>query len=118
MQEEFAVGRVLSRGFGIWFKNLPSFLLITAVAFIPVVAFNFYAHSGEITVERIAIMGGLSALLAAGLGLIVTGAVLYGVIKQLRGEHAGIGECVAVGLKRMFPILGVGIVSFLPVVAA
>jgi hypothetical protein len=113
---EFQAGSALGRGFGIWVKNLPAFLLMTTLVYTPVIIYTAVVLNGPLTVEGLTTMETASALLTAALNLVVTAAVLFGVLQQLRGQHAGIGECVAVGLKRLFPVLGVGIVSILPLI--
>ena len=113
---EFQAGSALGRGFGIWLKNLPAFLVMTTLVYTPVIIYTAVVLNGPLTLERLATMETASTLLTAGLNLVVTAAVLYGVIQQLRGGHAGIGECVGAGLKRLFPVLGVGIVSLLPLI--
>jgi hypothetical protein len=42
---------------------------------------------------------------------VVTGALIYGVLKQLRGEPADMGDCLRVGFGRLLPILGVGFLA-------
>ena len=111
---EFQAGSALGRGFGIWLKNLPAFLVMTTLVYTPVIIYTAVVLNGPLTLERLATMEMVSALLTTILNLLVTAAVLYGVIQQLRGEHAGIGQCVGAGLKRLFPVLGVGLVSILP----
>jgi uncharacterized membrane protein len=39
--------------------------------------------------------------------------VMYGVIEQLRGQHASMGACISMGLKRLLPVLGVGLLMAL-----
>ena len=35
----------------------------------------------------------------------------YGVFQYLRGKKAAMGNCLSVGLSRMFPVIGVAILS-------
>jgi hypothetical protein len=53
----------------------------------------------------------LGAFLPAVLNNIVTGAVAYGVVQQLRGKRAGFGDCLSRGFTNLFRILGTGLLA-------
>src|SRR5688500_531654 len=103
VQGEFGAGSSLGRGFGIWAKNLPSFLILAAIAYAPQLIYAATLDPMELVEPKIS-----HRFLELGLGLIgqfvATAAILYGVIQQLRGQHAGIGESLSVGLKRLLPV--------------
>jgi hypothetical protein len=44
-------------------------------------------------------------ILGVVLGPLATGAITYGVFQQLRGQRASFGQCLAIGFRRMFPVL-------------
>jgi hypothetical protein len=123
MQEEFQAGRALGRGFGIWIKNLPSFLILAFLIYLPALLYTGWAMSklgatfdmGD--VETIEHWGWAMRFGGIVLDTVATAAILYGVIQQLRGSHAGIGESIGIGIKRMLPVLGVSIVAGLAIVA-
>ena len=122
MQGEFQAGAALGRGFGIWIKNLPSFLLLSFIVYIPLIAYTAVVMSGLSTdswdmkdLESITRWGWIAGLGGLLLGYVASGPILYGVIQQLRGNHAGVGESIAVGLKRMFPVLGVAVLCMLAI---
>jgi hypothetical protein len=106
---EFRVGDALSKGFSIWFRNLPSFLFLSILIYSPIIVYTAVILNAEITEASINRWGWVVTLGEIPLDLILTGGVLYGTIQQLRGQHAGIGESIGVGLKRLLPVLGVGI---------
>lgn len=108
---DFRVGDALGKGFSIWIRNLPSFLILAVVAYSPVLAYTGYVLSGGLDGESFTTWGWVVQLMSFPIDLLVTAAVLYGTIQQLRGQHAGIGASVAVGIKRLLPVLGVGILS-------
>lgn len=114
---EFRVGEALGRGFAIWFKNLPSFLVLAILVYSPIIVYTALVTSGAVLddAEKLETYNAVTVLMQFALNLIVTAAVLYGTIQQLSGRHAGIGESIGVGLKRLFPVLGVGILSGLAV---
>jgi hypothetical protein len=116
VQGEFAAGAALGRSVGIWIKNLPSFLILAVIGYAPalIYAATRDPHSLiEPTMSGRFIDLGLSYV---GQSLATAG-ILYGVIQQLRGQHAGIGESLGVGLKRLLPVIGVGIVVGLATMA-
>lgn len=117
VQGEFAAGAALGRGFGIWVKNLPSFLILSLICYSPLLIYTAMALSGELSLESITKWGYVSLAIGLPAQFVATAAILYGVIQQLRGQHAGIGPSLGMGLKRLFPVLGVGIVVGLAVIA-
>lgn len=117
MQGEFSAGSALGRGFGIWIKNLPSFLILSIICYSPLLAYTAVSFSGTLTLDSITTWTWIALALGLIIQNVAAAAILYGVIQQLRGQHAGIGESLGVGLKRLFPVLGVGIVVGLAVLA-
>lgn len=110
---EFRVGDAMAKGFAIWFKNLPAFTVLAVLVYSPIILYTGVTLAGDLDVAAIwrwwyvQICGGFL------LDLVVTAAVLYGTIEQLRGRRAGIGESIGVGIKRLLPVLGVGLLSLL-----
>ncbi len=110
----FSVGDVLGRSFGIWLKNLIPFTIVQLIVYSPILIYSYMVMSGDnmsmddiTTWGVVSICGGIMAFFVA------SGAMTYGVFQQLRGRQAGLGPCIVVGLKRMFPILGVFILIVL-----
>jgi len=116
VQGEFSVGSALGRGIGIWIKNLPSFLILAVIGYAPALIFAVTRDPKDLIEPT---MGGrLLDLALTTIGQSVASAgILYGVIQQLRGQHAGIGESLGVGIKRLLPVIGVGIVVGLATIA-
>jgi len=112
------VGQALGKSFAIWFKNLPAFLLLSTVAYSPNIIYTAVVTSGSLSLADLgewSVYSIVSTLVGFLLLLTACAAILYGVIQQLRGHRAGIGESLGVGLKRLLPALGVGILCFLAV---
>lgn len=106
---EFRLGSVIGRGFGVFAKNLVPFTLLSLVVYLPLIFYTVTVVSGEPDLEalsRYGLIGGVGGVI---LGLIVTAALMYGTFQQLRGTPASIGVCFSRGLARLFPVLGVGI---------
>lgn len=112
-----SVGSVLGRSFTIFFQNLLPFTLLTTLALSPMVVYVIIFIQGRITQSGLETYAMVTLVGTTLLSLIATGAIAYGVFEQLRGRHAPIGRCISVGLSRMFPILGVGILVSLSVLA-
>jgi hypothetical protein len=109
---EFRIGRVLSKGFTILFRNIVPFGLIALLAMSPPLLYALAVdpwillgddvHPGTELVIRI-VEGLLGSFLAA--------AVVYGTAQDLRGRRAGTGACIGRGLAVMLQVLGVAFVA-------
>jgi len=114
--EEFGIGNVLGRGFSIFFRNLPAFLVISAITYVPLLAYGltwspYDANTlGELQsgLLKYALISFVGAMLLQNLAV---SAITFGVVEEMRGRHAGIGRCLAVGLRRMLPALGVTLLA-------
>jgi hypothetical protein len=111
MENRFTIGAVLGTGFKIWFKNLPAFLLITLVVYIPLIIWGLQIAHGEMSYARLHQFDQYSGLAVMLLNIFAAAAITYGVVMELQGQHAGIGACFATGLARFFPVLGVALLS-------
>jgi hypothetical protein len=88
----FRLGTVLGTGFRIWLRNAPSFLLITAILLSPFLIWAVFT-------------------ILASTGLV------YGVVKELSGEHAPFLRCFGAGLARFVPALGAALAATIAVIA-
>lgn len=115
----FTVGSVLGKGFGLFFKNLIPILIMGAIIYAPLFLYALLSKSpyeAESLDELNSIALRLGLVIAGGgllLGMIMTSAVTYSVVEELNGRHAPIGKSLSVGLARMLPTLGIGIVVVL-----
>jgi len=112
------VGDVLGRSFSIWLRNFIPFTLLAGLVFVPAILYAWFGmpvdslDDPEQFVEEIngIIVYSISLFLLANLlGLIATGALVYGVVQQLSGKTAPMLDCLRVSLTRILPVLGVGI---------
>lgn len=121
MIKEFRIGDVLGSAFSILFRNIVPFCLITGLILLPQIAYSLYVAFGIQTMSVAKMLETLRwyALITIVLSLLLTpvatGAVTFGVFQQLRGKHASVGECLSVGISRMFPVIGVAILAGLMV---
>jgi hypothetical protein len=117
MNESFSVGNVLGRGFGIYFRNFIPFTLLAAVIYLPIILWTYVVFSNDnLSLEAISHWQKIEPILKLLLSSLLTATLTFGVVKELQGERASIGACVATGFKRMLPALGVGIVTGLAIV--
>ncbi len=107
----FNAATVLSRSFSIWLKNLIPFTILTLVVYSPLIIYTSLLLTGDLTTDKIDTWSQVERPLGFVLNLIATAALTYGTFQQLRGRPAGISESIGVGLKRMFPVLAVGILA-------
>ncbi len=110
----FTVGTVLSRGFSVWVSNLPLFLGISLVCYLPLL---LVARWTENPAGAPAGMLGavlLSVFVQSVITTIVSGAVIRGVFEQLRGSRATFADSVRVAVGSFWRMiatsLGAGII--------
>jgi hypothetical protein len=111
--QKLDVGATLSKSISIFFRGLPTLLGIA----IPVYAPYLYlqaVHPGELDeFTGLRQDNPYAFVLSLFLGPFVTAAATYEVLQRLRGATAGVGECLLVGLRRLFPVLAVSVLSWL-----
>ncbi len=126
----FSVGDVLTRSFSILGRNFLPFCLLIGIIQLPVILLTAYfavaavdfteksqgIYSDDYTgsmdaLLRFGSVGGLVLVAALLLQPLSTASVTYGVLQQLRGRPASLGDCVRVGMSRMLAVLGVAIVA-------
>jgi hypothetical protein len=113
---EFSVGSALGTSFRVWFRNFLPFTLLNALIHLPFLAWAATILRGAPSMEkahelqRFAMIAGLSGLL---LQMFLVSTVTYGVVMELRGQHAGMGANLRVGVSRLFPALGVTLLMIL-----
>lgn len=112
MQKYFSVGYVLKTTFSVWLKNLVAFLLISFIVCIPMLVWvGFFLTKDGIYDKDLDTYRTVTSLITWVLTPVATGAITYGVIQQLRGQSAGVVECLARGLGRLGPVLLVGLAA-------
>lgn len=117
MNENFGVGAVLGTGFRVYARNIIPFTLITALVYLPMIIWTYVTFSDDhLSLAQIQHWQYAEPLVKLVLGSFVSATLTYGVVKELQGERATIGACIATGFKRMLPALGVGIATGLAVV--
>jgi hypothetical protein len=114
--QSFRVGKVLGTGCAVWGRNLVPFLLITALFYAPPWIWAATVVHGEHTLETVRSASKalvLATYLTIPLNVFVAATLTYGVVMELNGRRASIAACIATGLKRFLPALGVGVLTWL-----
>jgi hypothetical protein len=110
----FETGRVLGETFSTYFSNFLPFVLLTALASLPMFLLGAYISSIQHSEKAWA---GLVLLAWFPLQLVVSqlaaGGITYGVYQQMRGMSPSVLDCLKVGLSRLLPVLVIAVLSFL-----
>jgi MFS family permease len=112
-QGDFRVGRVLNRTTSVLSRNFLPFFVVTAVAQLPTILLpEFWTATpfgSDQAAVHSAILLGLGLLLMMVLSVLSQAVVLYGAFQDMRGRPVRLAESLQVGLRRFFPIIGLGI---------
>lgn len=101
---EFSVGSVFSRTFSALMQNPVLFFGLAILAAIPGLLLEISADESS---------GGRNGMgiLNTFFGIILQGAIAFGVYRLYKGEKAGVGEALGRGLARFLPLLGIAIIE-------
>ena len=119
---EFRAGAAVARTFSVFVRNFVPFALIALVLTSPTYLYTLLTLSFDGDGSEEISMVDLGQVVVTIIGLLlyflVTAALVYGTLKDLRGGKAGFGECFSQGLGRMFPVLGVAVVTYIAIFLA
>lgn len=120
---EFRVGHVLSRTFQVLSRNLLPFCVVTAIAYLPSLAFlavrqGTVVQPGTVQPGRAFLLVGLGVVLGIVLNALSEAIVLFGAFEDMRGRPVNLMASAQVGLRRLFPVVGVAILIGLCVTIA
>ena len=110
MAGTFRLADVFSKAVAVWSHRFVPFFILTVMASIPNYLVSFVIQS---PVEGAGVAA-FAAGAALGLAFMVTqslanGAVIYGVVQQLRGRTFSVADSIQIALRRFLPMLGVAI---------
>ena len=116
--QEFRVGHVLSRSFSTLFRNILPFgllaLVISAPPYVYNIVFGGIDSLDPMNAAAVNPIGDIIVTISQFLlAYLLTAALVYGTIQDLRGREVNVGECFGKGISMIFPVLGVAIVSLL-----
>lgn len=104
-----ALGTV-RRSVDVWLRNLVPALVLGGLFFAPVIIYTAVlvrdvGAAGGMSQDQIEGWLVVSALLAVGADQLLAAPIVFGVVQELNGTHAGVGACVVQGVRRFFPVL-------------
>lgn len=100
------VGQVFGRAFAVLFGDFVRFYVLTAVMWLPYLAFLMMVRN-PVGINRVSGLGiGLGAVCWLALNVIAQAVVLYGAIQKMRGQDFALVESLQRGLVRFFPLFG------------
>ena len=117
LERTFTAGRVIGRAFSVWARNLPTLLLLGLIVNAPLIVWAGLALKPGQGPE-FSVTTALMAPVALLLTFVLTGAVTFTVLQQLKGQRASVGAAVAVGLRRALPVIWLAIVAGLATAGA
>jgi uncharacterized membrane protein len=115
--ETFRLANVFSKSAAIYGRHFVPFVILTVIASIPnyiVVLVVGQPTPGNVDSKQFATIMGVS-LLATVTRSLAAGAVIYGVIQELRGRSFSIGHSLQIALRRILPIIGITICVMLAI---
>jgi hypothetical protein len=112
------VGRLLGRSALVWLRNLVPFTIVSLACGSPIVLFRLATTKPGVGVVEGSLVDLAMSLAEWGFTMLASGAMAYGVVASLRGQPAGLGECLTRGFRRLPTILGTGLFILLYVVGA
>jgi hypothetical protein len=112
------IGRVISETFAVLGRNFSTFAVLAVILVgIPAISVGFlqmnFLKAGSLF-SLSTVLGGIVAAVAS---LILQGAIIYATISDMNGRRASVPESLGVGLRSALPVLGVGIVMYLGIMA-
>ena len=123
---DFRVGRVIARGVTIYFSNIVPFLIISAVAYLPLIVIAAVLAVSAAFGETVAVGPDWQALaISAALGVFVLlvaayvlavfwlmAGITHGVIAAMRQGHIDLREVLAQSLRSVVPLVGLAALAF------
>ena len=104
--DEFRIGSVIGRGISIFFGNIVAFAIVTVVLFIVPVLLTLFVF-----LPMGPQAGGILTMLVWMIAYFwLSAALVYGVVSDLRGNKAGVGQILSGALAVLIPVFFLSIV--------
>ncbi len=105
--QEFSIGGVLGKTFTTLFRNIVPFGVLALLVYSPTLLVQLGAMSEAPAGQTESVW---MLLLEALLAQVLTAAVVYGTVRDLRGQMAGLGEILGKGFAAALPVIVVAII--------
>jgi hypothetical protein len=114
----FRLADVFRKAAATYSRRFVPFIILTVIASIPSYLVSF-AMQGQVEGSNVAAFATGAALVLA---LFVTqslasGAVIYGVVQELRGRRFSVADSIQIALRRFLPMLGIAICTSIAIAA-
>ena len=109
----FRIGDVFNKTFGVFGRHFITFVILTAIAYIPqflAVLFRLQPDSSSgVDAKSEWFPYLLAAIIEIVCASLASAVVIYGVVQDLRGQSFSVQDCLQRALARLVPLLGVAI---------
>lgn len=115
---DFRVGAILGQAFSILFANIVPFGLLAILVTSPPYLYALVIDPQIYLEARDDEVGAIWSSIGFGvvdflLRSLLSAALVYGTVQELRGQRASLGDCMVRGLSLIFPVIGVAIVAMI-----
>jgi uncharacterized membrane protein len=111
----FRVGHVFSLAWSVFWRNFPTFTLVTGGAFLPNLLLQQSAsRANPLPNPGLAATGGLLVIILYPLSQAI---LLHAAFQNMSGRPVSLGESAKVGLRRFLPVVAVAITAALALIA-
>jgi hypothetical protein len=119
VEGSFRLGDVFSKSFGVFGRHIVTFLLLSLLARIPAFVLALAAPTPRLPATGLTPAFFARVLVAFICGAIAKGAMIYGVMQDLRGGAVSIAQTIAIAARRFLPLLGLAVsLGFLSLLAS
>jgi MFS family permease len=109
-ERDFRIGQVFSRAWSVFSGNFLKFMVVTGIASLPPLLIPQPSPATpENPLGGVGLTFFLVMFLTLVLGTLSQAIVLYGAFQDMRGRPVSLADCLKVGLRRLFPIIGLAL---------
>ncbi|HKU54784.1 MAG TPA: hypothetical protein VJP60_05435 [Rhizomicrobium sp.] len=117
--EDFQIGRVVSRTFGVFARNFVTFLMVALLFMLPALAVDFYLGTPNYFAAgatRGWMFGALAAVVQLLCPYLLSAALVRATITDLNGERPGLGSALSTGFALFLPVLALALMSLFGII--
>lgn len=104
----YTVFGTIGQSFRVWFRNFIPFTILGILFFSPLIVYTVSlmrdASHSSLTKENLTLWLIVICTLIYAFDQFLAAPIVYGVVQELNGTHAGLGACIVQGLKRFLPV--------------
>lgn len=109
------LGKLIGTTFSTWFRNLVPFTFLAMIVLSPMAAVDYWVSTLGVDDRGMPPIGPrlLSMLMPYALTPVLTGALTFGVVQQLRKQPGGFGASLAQGLRALPTVIGTSVLVWI-----